>query len=305
MSELTETTIPHFKGLWEQAFKKAESELGFKPLTKRQLGEAGYQTGKHLPKPCCSFGYKDGLLYAYNPAEAVLKNVMSDSQKTAIEKAKHMAAKVDISCVNCGRYVTSVTRKKAESEAYQNYTCFICDDKQEMVVWAQEVLANASSYCILDTETTDLYGEIIEIAITDLEGNTLLNQRIKPLGEMSKGAQAIHGISLEMLANEPLFSDVYPRIQEAIKGKTVLIYNVSFDKARLIDDCQRHKLNQLKFKSECVMLQYAQYCGDWSDYWESYRWQPLDGGHSALSDCHAALMVLREMANGNSEDKDA
>lgn len=297
-----ETTIPHFKGLWEQAFKKAEETLGFKPLTKRQLSEAGYQTGKHLPKPCCSFGYKDGLLYAYNPAEAKPKNAMSEAQKAAVEKAAYMAAKVDISCVNCGRYVTSVTRKKAESDHYQNYTCLICDDKQEVIAWAQNVLANASNYCILDTETTDLDGEIIEIAIIDLQENILLNQRIKPLGKMSEGAYNVHGISLEMLANEPSFLDVYPRIQEAVKGKTVLIYNVGFDKARLNDDCYRHKLEPLKFKKECLMLQYAQYYGDWSDYWESYRWQPLDGGHSALSDCQAALFLLRAMANGNNTE---
>lgn len=293
---MSEESIPHFKGLWEHAFKKAEETLGFKPLTKRQLSEAGYQTGKTLPKPCCSFGHKGGLLYAYNPAEATPKKVMGEAQKAAIEKAKHMAEKVIVDCTSCGRQSEYVTRKKAESEAYQNYTCVFCEDKAEMVQWAQTVLANPANYVLLDTETTDLDGEIIEIAITDLDGNALLNQRIKPLGTISAGAQAVHGISLEMLAAEPYFYDVYPRIQAVIKDKIVLIYNESFDKARLAGDCKRHNLERLKFKSECVMLQYAQFCGDWSEYWESYRWQPLDGGHSALSDCQAVGFVLREMA---------
>ena len=296
----TETNqIPHYKGLWEQAFKKAETELGFKPLTKRQLSDAGYQTGKNLPKPCCSFGHKDGLLYAYNPAEATPKKAMSESQKAAIEKAAYMAQRIDICCVHCGRYISTVTRKKAESESYQNCTCFICDDKQEIVDWSKNVLANAENYVILDTETTDLDGAIIEIAIIDLSGNVLLDQRIKPLGTMSAGAQAIHGISLEMLENEPYFYDVYPRIKEIIRDKIVLIYNKSFDKARLLGDCERHNIEALKFKSECVMLQYAQFCGDWSEYWGSYRWQPLDGGHSALSDCKETLLVLKTMANGD------
>jgi hypothetical protein len=301
---MSENTVPHFSGLWEHAFKKAEETLGFKPLTKKQLGEAGYQTGKNLPKPCCSFGYKDGLLYAYNPAEATPKNAMSEAQKAAIEKAKYMAEKVIVACTTCGRDVVFVTRKQAESEAYQNYTCVFCDDKAEVIQWAQAILGNPSQYVILDTETTDLDGEIIEIAITDLEGNALLNQRIKPLGKMSAGAQAVHGISLEMLATEPYFYDVYPRIQETIKDKIVLIYNRSFDKARLAGDCKRHNLEGLKFKSECVMLQYAQFCGDWSDYWESYRWQPLNGGHSALSDCQAVGFVLREMAAESESEPD-
>lgn len=301
----TEEAIPpHFSGLWEHAFKKAEETLGYKPLTKKQLGEAGFQTGKHLPKPCCSFGYKGGLLYAYNPSEATPKKVMSEAQKAAIEKAAYMAQQVVVTCATCGRDVAMVTRKKAESEVYQNYTCFVCDDRVEVVEWAQAVLEKSEQYVVLDTETTDLYGEIIEIAIVDLFGNVLLNQRIKPLGAMSAGAQAIHGISLDMLANEPYFYDVYPRIQEAIKDKIVLIYNKGFDKARLNDDCHRHNLNALKFKSECVMLQYAQYYGDWSDYWESYRWQPLDGGHSALSDCEATIEILKAMARNGDEQQD-
>jgi len=293
----TETNIPHFSGLWEHAFKKAEETLGFKPLTKKQLNDAGYQTGKNLPKPCCSFGYKDGLLYAYNPSEAKLKNVMSDAQKQAVEKAAYMAQKVLVSCTTCGRDVAIVTRKQSESEAYQNYTCFICDDRQEAKAWAQNVLDNPNQYVILDTETTDLDGEIIEIAIIDLLGNILLNQRIKPLGAMSKGAQAVHGISLEMLASEPLFVDVYPRIAELIQDKTVLIYNKSFDTARLSGDCKRHGLDILSFKSECVMLMYSQFYGDWSEYWGNYKRQPLDGGHSALSDCRATRDILKIMAS--------
>jgi len=298
----TETEIPHFKGLWENAFKKAEETLGFKPLTKKQLNDAGYQTGKNLPKPCCSFGYKDGLLYAYNPSKAKPKNIMSDAQKQAVEKAAYMAQKVLVSCTTCGRDVAIVTRKQSEREAYQNYSCFICDDRQEAKAWAQNILDNPTQYIILDTETTDLDGEIIEIAIIDLLGNVLLNQRIKPLGAMSEGAEAIHGISLEMLANEPLFPDVYPRIVEVTKDKTVLIYKASFDTARLRYDCFRHEgLEPVKIKSECVMTMYSQFYGEWSDYWESYKYQPLDGGHSALSDCQATLKLIRYMAESEKE----
>jgi hypothetical protein len=52
----------------------------------------------------------------------------------------------------------------------------------------------------------------------------------------------------------------------------------------------------------CLMTLYAAYVGDWSDYWESYRWQPLNGGHRALEDCQAALGVLREMAASQEDE---
>jgi hypothetical protein len=48
---------------------------------------------------------------------------------------------------------------------------------------------------------------------------------------------------------------------------------------------------------------YAGYYGEWSDYHGRYKWQKLNGGHSALSDCLAALDLLRDMASYNEEDE--
>lgn len=45
------------------------------------------------------------------------------------------------------------------------------------------------------------------------------------------------------------------------------------------------------------MERYAEYYGDWNDYHESYRWQPLNGGHRALGDAQAALKRLHKMAS--------
>ncbi|EDN4837782.1 hypothetical protein B1Q65_004405, partial [Salmonella enterica subsp. enterica serovar Ituri] len=53
---------------------------------------------------------------------------------------------------------------------------------------------------ILDTETTDLYGEVIELAIINNEGSVLFNHKIKPKGEkITPTAEAIHHISMEIL----------------------------------------------------------------------------------------------------------
>lgn len=42
---------------------------------------------------------------------------------------------------------------------------------------------------------------------------------------------------------------------------------------------------------------YAEFCGEWSDYHNSYRWQPLYGGnHRALGDAIAALDLLKDIA---------
>jgi hypothetical protein len=291
---------PFFHGAWDKAFKEAEEALGFKPLTKKQLDQAGYQTGKKLPKPCAAFDYSDnptGFLLAYSPLEATPKKTMSEAQKAALEKARYMSQTVTIACAKCNDGWMEVTRKKSLAPSSQNWICDACTDGLHSGKWAHDILAEPDKYCILDTETTSLYGEIVEIGVLELSGRVLLDQRIKPVGEMSEGAQAIHGISLEMLANEPIFSEVYPRILEAIGDKTLIIYNASFDMERLWGDCERYSLPKIKNESDCAMYEYARFCGQWSNYWGNYKWQPLPSGdHSAIGDCRATLKVLKQMA---------
>lgn len=47
---------------------------------------------------------------------------------------------------------------------------------------------------------------------------------------------------------------------------------------------------------ECAMLEYSTFVGDWHDYYQNYRFQPLRGGHRAVGDCRAALQVIQRMA---------
>lgn len=48
--------------------------------------------------------------------------------------------------------------------------------------------------------------------------------------------------------------------------------------------------------AECAMEQWAIWCGDYSEFHGSYRWQKLNGGHRALDDCRACLALLHQMA---------
>jgi len=101
-----------------------------------------------------------------------------------------------------------------------------------------------------------------------------------------------------MVENAPRFSEIYPRIYEALKWKKVLIYNAKFD-INILGYCC-HKFNrfplELKARSECVMEWYAQYYGDYNDYFGDFTWQPLNGGHNAISDCLAVLDLMIQMA---------
>jgi DNA polymerase III subunit epsilon len=177
---------------------------------------------------------------------------------------------------------------------------FIDENRVQAREWAQAVLQD-NGVVILDTETTGLHGEAVEIAVIDLAGNVLMNRRVKPVGEMETGAERIHGISMKALENEPAFVDVYNELVAATYDKRVLIYNYAFDSRILRNQCKQASLKDVTdhwhIASDCVMEWYAQWYGEWNDYHGSYKWQRLSGGdHSALGDCLATLEALKRMA---------
>ena len=156
---------------------------------------------------------------------------------------------------------------------------------------------------ILDTETTGLHGnaEIVQIGIIDLSGAVLLDTLVKPTRPISRDASAIHGITDAKVADAPTFADLAPQLRELLSGVTVVIYNAAFDERMLEQSAQAHQLTYEVpiFAGEytCAMEPYSTWCGDWSSYHGSYRWQRLPGGdHSALGDCRACLAVLKRMA---------
>jgi DNA polymerase-3 subunit epsilon len=261
--------------------------VGQEPVARKKRYD---HKGRHV-------GYYD----LYCKDDCVPKEKATEAQLKALEKARYMAEELIVTCSECqrqeaGRYDwEKVTRKKWIEGDYDHYVCQFCTDKELATEWANHILT-LDGVVILDTETTDLYGEIIEIAVIDLEGNVLLNQRIKPVGVIAAGAEAIHGISLNDLVDCPTFPEVYEQIKKVIEQKIVVIYNAAFDRARLHDDCERHGLEYIKFGYDCAMNWYAQWYGDWSRKYEDYKWQPLNGGHDALGDCRATLAVVKIIA---------
>jgi DNA polymerase-3 subunit epsilon len=90
---------------------------------------------------------------------------------------------------------------------------------------------------VLDTETTGLEPsqghKIIEIGCVEminrrLTGNNY-HQYLQPDREIDEGAQAVHGISNEFLADKPRFSDIVKDFLEYIDGAELIIHNAPFD----------------------------------------------------------------------------
>lgn len=90
---------------------------------------------------------------------------------------------------------------------------------------------------VLDTETTGLDPRqghrIIEIACLEMVNRRLtghhLHKYINPEREIDEGAAAVHGITLEFLADKPRFADVADEFLEFVNGAELVIHNAPFD----------------------------------------------------------------------------
>lgn len=90
---------------------------------------------------------------------------------------------------------------------------------------------------VLDTETTGLEPSqghrIIEIGCVEVDQRRLtgrhFHQYIKPERDIDEAAQEVHGISLEFLADKPVFALIADEFLEFVRGAELLIHNAPFD----------------------------------------------------------------------------
>ena len=163
----------------------------------------------------------------------------------------------------------------------------------------------------LDTETTGLHqsAEVIEIGIIDDQGNVLLEQRIRPRGNIDPAAQRMHGISLDMLVNAPTWEQVWPQVEAVLLGRKIGVYNVEFDLRLIKQSLMRTWLKWTLLDGNFfdIMKLYARFYGDWDPFRKSFRYQtlelagrqcgiPLHNTHGAVDDCLLTRALLHHMA---------
>lgn len=145
---------------------------------------------------------------------------------------------------------------------------------------------------ILDTETTDFGGRIIEIVVIDAAtGATLLDSLVDPQGApINPQAQQVHHIRADQLVGAPTFAQIWPRLDQTCADRIVTAWNAPFDQAEIDADCARERLPAPCWRWECLMRMDARI--------HHTAWQRLDGGHRALDDTLAARRRLLELAAG-------
>lgn len=212
-----------------------------------------------------------------------------------------------------GTHLCPLCKRRADADDFRGSVCSSCETKHRQAScrliaqsWLQDEIA------ILDTETTGLddMAEIVEISAIDGHGNVLFDSLVRPLNLIPEEVTAIHGITNSMVATAPSWPDVYAALCKALQGRALVIYNASFDVRMIGQVCARHGLDDFTRDARvlCAMSLYAEYWGEWSAKYSTYRWQSLshaaaqqkitiDGqAHRALADVKTTLEVIKSVA---------
>ena len=169
------------------------------------------------------------------------------------------------------------------------------------------------NWLVLDTETTGLHqGEIVQIAIVDRWGKTLLDTLVKPVGDIPEEATQIHGITNEMVKDAPTWDFLQLRVAALVSGKDLIVYNAKYDRKMMHQSAEAWGMPKTDWKVianwVCAMEAYAEHHGEWNEYRGSYTWQSLtaamkqtklivSNAHTALGDCLMTWDLVKYLAD--------
>lgn len=184
--------------------------------------------------------------------------------------------------------------------------------KKNQVETFIEVMTLAEfSPLIFDTETTGLdeTAELCDIAIVEMDGTVVFDSLVKTVNPISAGAESVHHISNEMIANAPTIDRIIPQLNQVIRGRYLLAYNAEYDFRLLfqtIAAAHPKKYPMLEFAGVLdLMKPAARYYGEYNEKYGSYKYKKLgeiaaylgikvdDALHRARADALVTAEVLR------------
>ncbi|HLS11051.1 MAG TPA: 3'-5' exonuclease [Flavobacteriaceae bacterium] len=157
--------------------------------------------------------------------------------------------------------------------------------------------------CFFDLETTGIQvasDRIVEISILKVfpNGNKeSLTLRVNPEMPIPPESTAIHGISDEMVANEPTFKELAPRIYEMIKDSDLAGFNSNrFDIPLLAEELLRADIDFDLKRASAVDVQTIFHKKEKRTLEAAYKFycdKELENAHSAEADTMATYEVLK------------
>lgn len=113
---------------------------------------------------------------------------------------------------------------------------------------------------MLDTETTGLewrQGErVIEVGCVEMVSRKLTGRHfhcyLNPERAIGAGAQAVHGLTDEFLADKPKFADIADELLEFVRDAELIIHNAPFDVGFL--DNELELVGRESLKADCTII---------------------------------------------------
>lgn len=176
-------------------------------------------------------------------------------------------------------------------------------EREQVGRWARRLLDD-DSLIALDVETTGLENAFaVQIAAVTRDGTVLLNDYVDPLTVIEPAAIAVHGITPQHLTSAAPFARLLLALADILHGRTVLSYNMPFDRGVLERELVRHHGTTAaagrwlaRCRWEDAMVPFSLWKGLWSVKRGAYRNQRLGGPHDAVSDCRVLLAKTEQMA---------
>jgi len=183
------------------------------------------------------------------------------------------------------------------------------DPRSDAIKTANNVLLSNPVY--LDTETTGLgqKDEIVEIAVVDNQGNTLIDSFVKPSRPIPADASNIHGITDEMVQKAPAWPILWTtQIKPILNNRIIVAYNSDFDKGMIEQANLRYQIKVREILNFFDLLKlYSLFRGEWDGARRSYRFFSLDeagktsgislpNAHRAVADTLLARALLNYIA---------
>lgn len=147
---------------------------------------------------------------------------------------------------------------------------------------------------VLDTETTDFNGRIVEVAVIDAStGEPLLVTLVDPQQPIADAAAAVHGITDAAVAGSPTWDEVLPQLLQVVGDRQVIAYSAEFDRERIMATSEGVGADPgalaAQDRWECLMRARSAWLG-------TDRWLSLGGPHRGLGDVLAARDLLVTMS---------
>ncbi len=294
--------------------------VSFTELRRRKLRPGGPAVGAYR-RAKSPYDY----LYFYDVNEAQPRRTASKKQREALDKARQ-TLKEKHTCKRCGYYDDSHGKSWYSRKYHHTVQGGLCHPCQHYLMWVNDryaienqmagLIASDTPFVVLDTETTGLSdhpdAQVVEVGIVGRDGQVLFQSLIKPDITMPAAASEIHGLTDADLASAPPLAEVWSDIVQILTTHEIYCYNVEFDRGMLLASAARFNLVIPKAvrnpqRWHCVMLDYACYHGEWSSYWEKWKYQDLftacwtlhvagNDYHRAVGDAQNTLGVMRALA---------